>query len=109
MSSVVEMNVQGLSPPTRGNHDGRGDFWFALWSIPAHAGEPLRSGGEGMGGAVYPRPRGGTLSVTVIIAFSLGLSPPTRGNLYFSRRKMQPKRSIPAHAGEPKEIAQWRS
>ena len=32
----------GLSPPTRGNHDVGIDFIIEGWSIPAHAGEPLR-------------------------------------------------------------------
>ena len=91
----------GLSPPTRGNPCASPSAHHPRRSIPAHAGEPL---GEdfGVGAAtVYPRPRGGTDDVDFERGIVRGLSPPTRGNHYRSRRRQDELRSIPAHAGEP--------
>ena len=52
----------GLSPPTRGNRRNRHSSDTRAGSIPAHAGEPRRCGGQEDSDRVYPRPRGGTMS-----------------------------------------------
>ena len=93
--------IRGLSPPTRGNllqrrvRDGR------RRSIPAHAGEPRWIRRSRADNRVYPRPRGGTTIFAFSRAQARGLSPPTRGNLAGRAHSGAPRRSIPAHAGEP--------
>ena len=71
----------GLSPPTRGNRQGRGAYTGdTIRSIPAHAGEPRGRYRRQSLGWVYPRPRGGTLTAPPWNLGRTGLSPPTRGN-----------------------------
>ena len=70
----------GLSPPTRGNLKVKRPSKRAMWSIPAHAGEPLPARGGGGPSPVYPRPRGGTWTPCKRHSMVVGLSPPTRGN-----------------------------
>ena len=119
--------IRGLSPPTRGNqrrHKPLGESHRG--SIPAHAGEPIglsganraHAGGlspptrgnpmrkrrrERLPNRVYPRPRGGTGATPLVCQFAVGLSPPTRGNPQRENQRphADPRRSIPAHAGEP--------
>ena len=55
---------------------------FNLGSIPAHAGEPAGRSPQFIDFGVYPRPRGGTLEIAVMLAMEAGLSPPTRGNRF---------------------------
>src|SRR5690606_36982752 len=50
----------GLSPRTRGNRDQTTKPLYRERSIPAHAGEPLRTLDPPLGRRVYPRARGGT-------------------------------------------------
>ena len=92
---------EGLSPPTRGNRCQVEHNPPVEGSIPAHAGEPSPRSRRRTLRRVYPRPRGGTRSWTPTRAYALGLSPPTRGNLVFSRNGAISAGSIPAHAGEP--------
>ena len=92
----------GLSPPTRGNlHSpfGKPSIWR---SIPAHAGEPQVPVRPRPPHAVYPRPRGGTPAPYLRVCHIKGLSPPTRGNRGRERVVESVRRSIPAHAGEPR-------
>ena len=91
----------GLSPPTRGNPEARGDGQVRNGSIPAHAGEPGTQRNGGVAERVYPRPRGGTKTFAAGCTSRIGLSPPTRGNLERQPRLLSEIRSIPAHAGEP--------
>ena len=91
----------GLSPPTRGNQTASGSRPFARRSIPAHAGEPAASSSSMRARRVYPRPRGGTRVRALSHSPPRGLSPPTRGNRALHRPPDVPRRSIPAHAGEP--------
>ena len=95
------LRIEGLSPPTRGNHLTTREVCAYHWSIPAHAGEPATDGENLTMTMVYPRPRGGTDSSTDSSQSGSGLSPPTRGNLDPSEQPPAPTRSIPAHAGEP--------
>ena len=70
----------GLSPPTRGNRSVCTPALSGQGSIPAHAGEPAVPSESHDHSTVYPRPRGGTSGTPLYMSFSLGLSPPTRGN-----------------------------
>ena len=92
---------RGLSPPTRGNPGRAGDVVGAPRSIPAHAGEPINHAISSCQAMVYPRPRGGTLTVRDAGRRRWGLSPPTRGNRIHYQRHCKRRGSIPAHAGEP--------
>ena len=57
---------------------------------------------------VYPRPRGGTSRTAHNAIASIGLSPPTRGNLNQLEDIDLTVGSIPAHAGEPRLVhARW--
>ena len=90
-------------------------------SIPAHAGEPSGPTSALRSWWVYPRPRGGASEVWGNMSPEDGLSPPTRGSpasrfLTCSSHGLSPptrgsrstmccpadRRSIPAHAGEPR-------
>ena len=70
-------------------------------SIPAWAGEPLRSYPRCGSNPVYPRVGGGTLPPRRMHWHGLGLSPRGRGNLESSLVMAARIRSIPAWAGEP--------
>ena len=93
----------GLSPPTRGNPPPQPVVGGGIRSIPAHAGEPNTRGSRAPVWAVYPRPRGGTSSIMFGPKMFSGLSPPTRGNRYPVLVRWHYRRSIPAHAGEPRQ------
>ena len=91
----------GLSPPTRGSPTAPSARKLVPGSIPAHAGEPavrcLACGEFG----VYPRPRGGAVTVAPGNSNVQGLSPPTRGSPCSGPPLRSCPGSIPAHAGEP--------
>ena len=93
---------KGLSPPTRGNRPPPRPLPFAVGSIPAHAGEPKSCRRVSARNRVYPRPRGGTTVKSLSKRGVSGLSPPTRGNRVPFHRARKYRRSIPAHAGEPR-------
>ena len=93
---------KGLSPPTRGNPRATIMGDGVDGSIPAHAGEPRPRPLGRAPRPVYPRPRGGTPSSVSSDCDMWGLSPPTRGNLHLYCFADKGRRSIPAHAGEPK-------
>ena len=98
---MAEARLGGLSPPTRGNLESTDKPRFVSGSIPAHAGEPARPSSPDLARSVYPRPRGGTNSAYCWAVSGMGLSPPTRGNPDHLPLAETPRRSIPAHAGEP--------
>ena len=100
---VVRSDAPGLSPPTRGN-PGRFVRGTAFTrSIPAHSGEPSCVQPSRLNVTVYPRPRGGTGLGPLDRSAAKGLSPPTRGNLPEAPLFEPLVRSIPAHAGEPRD------
>ena len=70
-------------------------------SIPAHAGEPCRSGSPRSRQGVYPRPCGGAVGSIALNHSGTGLSPPMRGSRPSAQRPHGASGSIPAHAGEP--------
>ena len=86
--------MRGNLPCSVGSVNGRR-------SIPAHAGEPRCHRSPPPTGRVYPRPCGGTGAAGVVGHAESGLSPPMRGNLTHIGQVPMPRRSIPAHAGEP--------
>ncbi len=93
---------RGLSPRTRGSRSNEDPTKPVRGSIPAHAGEPSCESCQHPIRKVYPRARGGAPTYLPSRWVGTGLSPRTRG----SRKRIAyvdvPKRSIPAHAGEPK-------
>ena len=92
---------EGLSPRVRGN--------LLTWvagrdqdgSIPACAGEPIRSSRRSPRARVYPRVCGGTDGGEVAERHVPGLSPRVRGNPRVLDRTPLRVGSIPACAGEP--------
>ena len=80
-SAASPFPLTGLSSPTRGNQKQPHIVQAWLGSIPAHAGEPLTTARFSQYRRVYPRPRGGTMSVIDWTKVTNGLSPPTRGTI----------------------------
>ena len=99
----------GLSPRTRGSHFLRVTQDRVHGSIPAHAGEPSRTGPTVPPTRVYPRARGGAKAHVVSDVDSKGLSPRTRGSRRHAPHGLLDARSIPAHAGEPHRPAKCAS
>ena len=93
----------GLSPRTRGNPPSLLPWQGSPGSIPAHAGEPLNESLILTIHEVYPRARGGTMTLAYLLYLHWGLSPRTRGNRGGGTGRFAPAWSIPAHAGEPDE------
>ncbi len=91
----------GLSPPARGSQGGERQTYDSTRSIPARAGEPLRSCLVSSGSTVYPRPRGGAVDYQLDAWSVGGLSPPARGSPDTAMQAMVEDGSIPARAGEP--------
>ena len=73
-------------------------------SIPACAGEPESSTPAPSSARVYPRVCGGTSVVGCGRGVAIGLSPRVRGNRLLRERRALQRRSIPACAGEPRQI-----
>ncbi len=118
----VTYTLRGLSPRTRGSPYESPPRVSYRRSIPAHAGEPSRAGGDSFSTgvyipahagepphrrrrtrstAVYPRARGGASSIRTRGKFIRGLSPRTRGSRGAAGGGGPHRGSIPAHAGEP--------
>ena len=91
----------GLSPRVRGNLALRKEDGGYTGSIPACAGEPLRTGYLRPLSRVYPRVCGGTMSYAAFWSSLNGLSPRVRGNRCNAFPVSPRFRSIPACAGEP--------
>ena len=98
---VSSAGHRGLSPRVRGNPRLPADALRCVRSIPACAGEPMRSASASAAEWVYPRVCGGTQSVRPVSDRSLGLSPRVRGNQGYGHRTSPLAGSIPACAGEP--------
>ncbi len=100
--TATRRSSPGLSPRMRGNHSEAELRAEEIGSIPAHAGEPVRANTSGRKSRVYPRACGGTTLDAFLGHYPEGLSPRMRGNREVTRRFSVCKRSIPAHAGEPR-------
>ena len=59
MIGLLDADHWGLSPPVRGSLVIVALLVLGLGSIPARAGEPLRSANQAQQEQVYPRPCGG--------------------------------------------------
>ena len=94
-------HYQGLSPRLRGNQTAAKSAMPSAGSIPAPAGEPTVKPAHRCSGRVYPRACGGTGDVLLYQLSLNGLSPRLRGNRGGVQEAEQPRRSIPAPAGEP--------
>ena len=94
----------GLSPRVRGNPRSRSWRSFVTGSIPACAGEPIRTRSGRLAMSVYPRVCGGTGVVSEGSRARMGLSPRVRGNQSGFYPEETRGRSIPACAGEPASV-----
>ena len=92
---------KGLSPRVRGNHSLVGNMGNSERSIPACAGEPIKSALMIAMQGVYPRVCGGTMLPVSITSIVIGLSPRVRGNQPANPVGYERGGSIPACAGEP--------
>ena len=97
--------VGGLSPRMRGNLGRASGQVQVDGSIPAHAGEPTRPSSRPCLRWVYPRACGGTRDNTCCLVQPKGLSPRMRGNRRAVVVEDLAHGSIPAHAGEPRDVA----
>ncbi len=70
----------GLSPPARGSRTTPVIVGRYAGSIPARAGEPVRTSHRVTSRQVYPRPRGGAIFNGGLRPEREGLSPPARGS-----------------------------
>src|SRR5690606_34596051 len=75
-------------------------------SIPARAGEPLDPLALPVPHGVYPRSRGGTLVIVVVVVPLRGLSPLARGNHRGCGAPSLCPGSIPAREGEPYRLGE---
>ena len=103
-SKVAGISSPGLSPRLRGNPLAASSQGKGNRSIPALAGEPTRELLERLETAVYPRACGGTTLILEPIHALAGLSPRLRGNRSTAPFPNPAFRSIPALAGEPRQI-----
>ena len=94
----------GLSPRVRGNCDTDLCGRRGVGSIPACAGEPPAASSKPRRRPVYPRVCGGTVSPNPLPAIGEGLSPRVRGNRQRRQRRVLDSGSIPACAGEPRNL-----
>ena len=90
----------GLSPRGRGKPKAVRRGYTRAGSIPAWAGETLRSPDAARSPAVYPRVGGGNHKRLDKCIYYVGLSPRGRGKLGFCPSNRVKVRSIPAWAGE---------
>ena len=79
-----------------------------LRSIPARAGETLSFCAIRGLYKVYPRTGGGNRAAPLLFCSLRGLSPHGRGKLICCWRRSGRRRSIPARAGETKEMPEIR-
>ena len=93
--------LAGLSPRVRGNPSAWISFLRSRRSIPACAGEPVKTPLSEPTIWVYPRVCGGTVGGIQAGKELAGLSPRVRGNHSDRRPHRFGLRSIPACAGEP--------
>ena len=96
-----ELGSMGLSPRVRGNPMRVYSSTSWVRSIPACAGEPVRSVRQHEKLSVYPRVCGGTRLQKAAVRRQDGLSPRVRGNQDIEDAIKEWEGSIPACAGEP--------
>ena len=94
----------GLSPHVRGNRPETLPDPEIGGSIPARAGEPSNGLGLNDLRRVYPRTCGGTTWAGLMRMATGGLSPHVRGNRFLCANARTWTGSIPARAGEPRDL-----
>ena len=105
-ASCRQLYSVGLSPRVRGNRGPAFRQPEFPRSIPACAGEPVKSRISQSARGVYPRVCGGTRLPAPNARAGEGLSPRVRGNPPACGGRGAAARSIPACAGEPRR---WRA
>ena len=105
--SLTTPTCRGRSPLTRGSRGRRLETGGRERSIPAHAGEPYHAKSISKPAMVDPRSRGGAHQFFHLGSLGQGRSPLTRGSLPLLLPQRGPRRSIPAHAGEPRSERPW--
>ena len=93
--------VGGLSPLARGNRQIPGPGQSAEGPIPARAGQPWTGSAWRRPPRAYPRSRGATSGVLMVLTPARGLSPLARGNLEVAPQAPDGPGPIPARAGQP--------
>ena len=93
-------HVRGRSPRARGKHESAEAESAQHGSIPASAGEAMKSRGLACRFGVDPRERGGSVTRACQTTRSSGRSPRARGKRETGLAGIQERRSIPASAGE---------
>ena len=97
--------VAGRSPRVRGSLSGGPAGRPGSGSIPAGAGEPRPHRCAPPGRRVDPRGCGGAAAAAVSSAHPPGRSPRVRGSRTHAYKSASSRGSIPAGAGEPKQIS----
>ena len=100
---AVTLTGWGPSPLTRGSRRQRVVALVAHRSIPAHAGQPASGRNRDDAPRVHPRSRGAASSSSLTGRWRGGPSPLTRGSRGQLRDVDLGQRSIPAHAGQPRD------
>ena len=97
---VRGIDCSGSSPLTRGKLLMVAGF--ILWGrlIPAHAGKTCSWPGRSPRRTAHPRSRGENKPSGALANIAYGSSPLTRGKPLSGRRRVPPRRLIPAHAGK---------
>ena len=95
-----QASAPGSSPLTRGKHVQCTRPGGARGLIPAHAGKTGRCARSPVDAAAHPRSRGENDCTAPNADLIPGSSPLTRGKRPTARRRHEPGRLIPAHAGK---------
>ena len=103
--NFVTAAADGLSPRVRGKRAGTGLPAASKRSIPACAGETYQFVTAGQVNGVYPRVCGGNQHEATALVTTDGLSPRVRGKPAYRLYHAGPIRSIPACAGETRQIS----
>ena len=101
---LMALSAWGLSPRVRGNPPLSPVSGQTYGSIPARAGEPPARRLRGSARRVYPRACGGTGGARRVAGEVQGLSPRVRGNRTWANSSRSLRGSIPARAGEPRDL-----
>ena len=98
--SSPSSHQSGSSPLTRGKQCALSVNQFSERLIPAHAGKTRRGTPTTRSRPAHPRSRGENNAARYTCADRRGSSPLTRGKRTAARRRLSPRRLIPAHAGK---------
>ena len=108
VSKNVNHRCAGPSPRVRGNRDPRAVARSGRGSIPACAGKPSTNGRSSGASRVHPRVCGETLNSSAAANAHWGPSPRVRGNPFRRGLDREIAGSIPACAGKPMRVTNWK-